>query len=595
MESMKSAAVPSSAAGPALGSSLVRPNRPTGRGLHGRVIALIGTLAALTLAAPAVAAGPPFVEQAGTVVIEAENANGFAARDGSAWTAQGARENSVGGHLAVLPNRNRFIEDGYVSSAARADYRVVFRHPGTYYVWGRGWSDDYEENSVHVGLNGAPQDAADKLYWVYLDQWQWTGDTKDGDSRATITVPSAGTHTVNLYMREDGARIDRLLLTTDGNYSPVAAGPPESPRDPAVGGGGAPVVATPGTPSITYPDVVMEVGRFQRLVPTIRGTSAANFDLKPFTPNGLTFDWKTGQIFGTPESVGTSTHSLTLNNAAGKTVITKSITVKIAAAGQGTPLPPGSEPGPPPPTGDPGSTAPGQYGAVPVGARCLPVAAPTKSTSNDRISLTSGQLAINQRIGQAAIRRLAAVERWLAAGVTGADICGGSLAAEDFAGVRFGSAEPAGIDPPAPRELRVPRGTTDRSARFAVTSEQLLINQRIYQAGLRRARALAARLDGGLTGGDVVDGSITEDRLRPGLDVMEPGSAAAVGPSRAPRTKASRSNARLRATVSQLRTNQRIAQAAVRDANRLITTIERGLTGGNFRDGTLTAADLSLS
>ena len=139
------------------------------------------------------------------------------------------------------------------------------------------------------------------------------------------------------------------------------------------------------------------------------------------------------------------------------------------------------------------------------------------------------------------------------------------------------------------------KGAGNRSARFQVTSGQLLINQRIYQAGLRRARALASRLDGGLTGGDVVDGSTTADRLRPGLDVMVPGAAAQVAPSRAPRVKVSRSSARLRATASQLRTNQRIAQAAVRDANRLITTIERGLTGGNFKDGTLTAADLSLS
>lgn len=592
---MKTATTASSASRPALGSSLVRRLRVLKADRTGRLAAIVGALGLLAFAGTATAAGPPFVEQSGTVVIEAENANGTVARDGTAWQVEGALENSVGGHLAVLPNRNRFIEDGYVASAARADYEIVFTHPGTYYVWGRGWSEDYEENSVHIGLNGQVQDQADKLYWVYLDQWQWTGDTKDDDARATITVPSAGTHTLNMYMREDGARIDRLLLTTDGNYSPVADGPAESPRDPAVGGGGDPVVAAPGTPSITYPDAVMEVGRFQRLVPTIRGTSAANFDLKPFTPQGITFDWKTGQIFGTPERPGTSTHTLTLNNAAGTTVITKTITVRVAAAGQGTPLPPGSETAPPPPPAGPGTEAPGQYGEVPAGARCRAVDPPPQSSSNDdEIALTPGQLAINQRIGQAAIRRLAAVERWLAAGVTGADICGGSLAAADFAGIEFSSAEPTGIAPPTPRRLRVLKATGNRTTRFSVTPGQLLINQRIYQTGLRRARALAARLDGGLTGGDVVDGTIATDRLRPGLDVAAPGAAPRVGPSRGPRVKVKRSTARLRATAAQLKTNQRIAQAAVRDANRLMTTIERGLTGGNFRDGTLTAADLRL-
>jgi len=57
---------------------------------------------------------------------------------------------------------------------------------------------------------------------------------RNGGSNVTVNIPSTGIHTLNLWMREDGARIDRILLTTDINFSPSGTGPSESP--PAGGG-----------------------------------------------------------------------------------------------------------------------------------------------------------------------------------------------------------------------------------------------------------------------------------------------------------------------------------------------------------------------
>ncbi len=45
--------------------------------------------------------------------------------------------------------------------------------------------------------------------------------------------------------------------------------------------------------------------------------------------------------------------------------------------------------------------------------------------------------------------------------------------------------------------------------------------------------------------------------------------------------------------VTQLRINQRIAQAGVRNANALIRRLETGLSGADLRPGTLTSADLA--
>ena len=45
-------------------------------------------------------------------------------------------------------------------------------------------------------------------------------------------------------------------------------------------------------------------------------------------------------------------------------------------------------------------------------------------------------------------------------------------------------------------------------------------------------------------------------------------------------------------STAQLRINQRIAQAGVRNANALIRRLETGLAGADLRPATLTAADL---
>jgi hypothetical protein len=51
-------------------------------------------------------------------------------------------------------------------------------------------------------------------------------------------VPHAGLHKLNLWMREDGAMIDKIIITTTGQR-PKDKGPKESPR------GGGTIAETP--------------------------------------------------------------------------------------------------------------------------------------------------------------------------------------------------------------------------------------------------------------------------------------------------------------------------------------------------------------
>ena len=59
--------------------------------------------------------------------------------------------------------------------------------------------------------------------------WQWANsDLQLPGSPVTINVTEAGLHTLHLWIREDGLRLDRILLTTDSGYNPIGNGPPES-------------------------------------------------------------------------------------------------------------------------------------------------------------------------------------------------------------------------------------------------------------------------------------------------------------------------------------------------------------------------------
>jgi hypothetical protein len=118
----------------------------------------------------------------------------------------------------------------------------------------------------------------------------------------------------------------------------------------------------------------------------------------------------------------------------------------------------------------------------------------------DRLTLTARQLRINQRIGQAAIRRLAVVE----ARMTGRPVPrSGARRTRDRvrldarqlrinqriyqAGVRRATKLESHPDP-------VPAGPRSRSGRVRLSVRQLLINQRIAQAAVRRANALLDRV-----------------------------------------------------------------------------------------------------
>jgi len=112
------------------------------------------------------------------------------------------------------------------SGSPELQYKVEFSQPGTYTVWARGWGDtvngEGKSDSVHVGINGTLGSA--EAMHEFPSGWHWSSQ-KRGGGIATIVVPAAGTHTINLWMREDGLILDKLVFSVDQSWIPSGLGP----------------------------------------------------------------------------------------------------------------------------------------------------------------------------------------------------------------------------------------------------------------------------------------------------------------------------------------------------------------------------------
>jgi hypothetical protein len=189
-----------------------------------------------TGSAPAPGLGPA-LGHAGEVTLEAEAASARIPRGAHAWLTGHSPSGSVGGALLAGPESGTTIVKNPREDAAELRFDVRFDRPGVYRVWLRGYSPDGDANSVSLSLDGQNPDAGDasNLTTLELDGWRWF-TTRNGGPVSTLSVPTAGQHTVHVYMREDGFHLDRLLLSNAAPNSasqfpvPGGTGPPASPR-----------------------------------------------------------------------------------------------------------------------------------------------------------------------------------------------------------------------------------------------------------------------------------------------------------------------------------------------------------------------------
>jgi hypothetical protein len=175
----------------------------------------------------------------GLVSMEVENHTGKLAQGGRDWTPV-TRSGSSGGALQALPNNGGNVDTGYTTGSPRLDFDVHFQKTGTHYIWMRGLGPTTSDDSYHAGLDGQALASSDRV-GGFTTSFTWRKADLDG-GQASFNVATAGRHTVNAWMREDGLVVDKIVVTTNPFYVPSGTGPAESPRT----SGNLPPVASAG-------------------------------------------------------------------------------------------------------------------------------------------------------------------------------------------------------------------------------------------------------------------------------------------------------------------------------------------------------------
>ncbi|MBN2535991.1 MAG: hypothetical protein JXB88_24135 [Spirochaetales bacterium] len=162
-----------------------------------------------------------FIETGGLIVMEAENysqkADGTGTYSSYSWTLNNAEAGASGSeYMEVTPD-----DGGYANASPDSpvlEYDINISTSGTYYVWVRRIATAGGNDSCCTALNSGPQ-----YEWAYgnASPWEWANSPQTYDI-------NTGTQTFKIYMREDGAKIDKIILTTDSGYTPSGTGPAES-------------------------------------------------------------------------------------------------------------------------------------------------------------------------------------------------------------------------------------------------------------------------------------------------------------------------------------------------------------------------------
>jgi arylsulfatase A-like enzyme len=167
----------------------------------------------------------PFAQKSGVgdlIAMEAENYHEQLPRSGHSWEVVSLSHSSFASSLQALPDHGMNNQDNYETQSPQLRYRVVFETAGRFYVWARARASSTSNDSLHVGFNGQGI-ASGRAISEIFDGWTWTSARSDG-GRAYIDVPSPGEHVVDVWMREDGVILDKLVLTTDPAFEPRGKG-----------------------------------------------------------------------------------------------------------------------------------------------------------------------------------------------------------------------------------------------------------------------------------------------------------------------------------------------------------------------------------
>jgi hypothetical protein len=149
--------------------------------------------------------------------------------NGDSWILRSSAGGFSGaGYMSSEPDDGTNQNTNYIAMSPELEYFVNFSNAGTYYVWLRVYGSGSSDNSAHAGYDDTGPSSSDRIEVTTFNSWVWTKSTMDG---VDATIPfSLGIHKLNIWEREDGFFVDKIILTTNASFVPAGAGPLESPR-----------------------------------------------------------------------------------------------------------------------------------------------------------------------------------------------------------------------------------------------------------------------------------------------------------------------------------------------------------------------------
>lgn len=131
----------------------------------------------------------------------------------------------------AVPDEGR-RNDPFDPTSARLDYALHFTKPGPCFLWIRANGNNDGGQHLHAGIGLEPGDWGLKLRTGH-GRFAWT-------RCGPFQIAKPGDHLLSLWMCEDGAMVDRVVLTHDPAFEPA---PDQKASDGTMTGDGPP--ATP--------------------------------------------------------------------------------------------------------------------------------------------------------------------------------------------------------------------------------------------------------------------------------------------------------------------------------------------------------------
>jgi hypothetical protein len=133
---------------------------------------------------------------------------------------------AVGGkYLTVAPGNNSM---SVAPATGRATFPFTLAAAGTFKLWGRVIAPTASDDSFWLIMDGGTP-----ILWNDIapgSTWHWGVARDSGRSNQLVQLGlAAGDHVLQVAYREDGAKLDRLLITNDNAFTPSGAGAPATP------------------------------------------------------------------------------------------------------------------------------------------------------------------------------------------------------------------------------------------------------------------------------------------------------------------------------------------------------------------------------